>query len=337
MRLDRFITLNLVQPFRRALRPVAALDTWHFTPGTLPSPLSTPHFPVPILMYHSLSDDPEPGVAPYYRVNTSPPVFRQQMQFLADHGYGTLTLDQLVTMLRSPATGHSALPAPHSRLVVITFDDGFRNFYTEAFPVLQEHGFTATMFLPTAFVSEAALGHRRGEGSRVKAPFRNAHLEFLTWNEVRELHQAGIQIGSHTVSHPRLVELGWAEIKTELSDSKSEIEQRLGERITGFCYPYAFPQGNRLFARQFSALLGETGYTCCTTTEVGRVQPGDDPHRLKRLPANSLDDLALFAAKLDGNYDWLAGPQALVKKLKPRAGVRPSAFNLEPSTTFVRP
>jgi peptidoglycan/xylan/chitin deacetylase (PgdA/CDA1 family) len=138
----------------------------------------------------------------------------------------------------------------------------------------------------------------------------------LTWNEVRELRQAGIQFGSHTVNHPRLVELPWREIAEELRESKQELEQQLGEPVTTFAYPFAFPQAKRAFVRDFRRLLAEIGYTCCATTELGRVGLGDDPYRLKRLPANSLDDPGLFRAKLEGCYDWLGLAQAMIKTVK---------------------
>jgi peptidoglycan/xylan/chitin deacetylase (PgdA/CDA1 family) len=296
-------------------------------------------------MYHSISDDPEPGVAPYYRVNTSPSVFRQQMRFLADHGYRTISLDQMVELL-SPSLARSGAHPGQSdgrgvrdegRLVALTFDDGFRNFYTEAFPVLQQHGFTAAVFLATAFIGLERRHFRADRGYRSSSPQLlnpSTSTDCLTWSEVRELHKAGIQFGSHTVNHPKLVELDWRDIKSEISNSKSEIEQQLAEPVTGFCYPYAFPQADRSFVHVFSELLGETGYTCCATTELGRVRPGDDVYRLKRLPANSFDDLPFFAAKLDGSYDWLALPQAMVKKLKSRSGVRPLSFSARCSATF---
>ncbi|HXP63568.1 MAG TPA: polysaccharide deacetylase family protein, partial [Dongiaceae bacterium] len=124
---------------------------------------------MPILMYHSISDDPEPGVAPYYRVNTSPSVFRQHIQFLADHSYRTIGLDDLLKLLRASGgdpPGNRETEGAESSLslgplvarrpsVVITFDDGFRNFFTAAFPALQAHGFTATMFLPTGFIGRS--------------------------------------------------------------------------------------------------------------------------------------------------------------------------------------
>jgi peptidoglycan/xylan/chitin deacetylase (PgdA/CDA1 family) len=340
MRLDRLITLNLVQPFRRAWFKVqSSAPSLNPQPSTLNS-----KWRVPILMYHSISDDPEPGVSPYYQVNTRPAVFRQHIQFLADHGYRTINLDQLISWLTTGGEvsafqdfSFSAFPKP----VVLTFDDGFRDFYTEAFAVLQNHGFTATMFLPTAFIRDSRpVQGSRFDGSGFKVPchfpFRNPRCEFLTWPEIRELRQAGIHFGSHTVSHPKLVELDWPEIKSELSDSKSEIEQQLGELVTSFCYPFAFPQTDRSFAQKFRELLCETGYSSCVTTELGRVRRGADPFRLKRLPANSLDDLALFAAKLDGAYDWLAAPQSATKALKalvhPQRRFRPSTLNPQPST-----
>jgi peptidoglycan/xylan/chitin deacetylase (PgdA/CDA1 family) len=308
-------------------------------------------------MYHSISNNPEPGVSPYYKLNTSPAVFRQHMQFLADHGYRTITMAQLVEILRYPQPGVSQLfpsinsqpstinpsgtppsansqlstlnsqPPPVSQLstinsqlsgnpqlVVITFDDGFQNFYTEAYPILEQHGFTATVFLPTAFIGDIRRVFAP-RSSTLHAP-RSTSFECLTWPEVRELHKAGIEFGSHTVNHPELVDLDWVAIKPEISDSKSEIEQQIGQPITAFCYPYAYPQANHSFINTFTALLAEAGYTCCTTTQIGRVQTGNHLYGLRRLPANSLDDPALLHAKLDGAYDWLALPQAAIKRLK---------------------
>jgi peptidoglycan/xylan/chitin deacetylase (PgdA/CDA1 family) len=340
MRLDRLITLNLVQPVRRAWLKVqgSRFKIRSFAPS-INSQLSTINskWAVPILMYHSISDDPEPGVSPYYQTHTSSAVFRRQMQFLADNGYRTLALSELVEFFKTGAfrnpdhalriTHHaSATPSPlnpqpstlKQKLVCITFDDGFRDFYTEAFPVLREHGFTATMFLPTAFIGD----ERRQFGPSTINSQLSTTKDCLTWSEVRELRQAGIHFGSHTVNHPKLVELDWPQIRSELSNSKSEIEQQLGEPVTSFCYPYAFPQTDRQFVHRFAGLLSDTGYRSCGTTELGRVRPGAAPFRLARLPANSLDDLALFAAKLDGAYDWLGSIQTLSKELRRRRKAR---------------
>jgi peptidoglycan/xylan/chitin deacetylase (PgdA/CDA1 family) len=290
---------------------------------------------VPILMYHSISEDNEAGVNPYYRTCTKPAIFRQHMQFLAEQGYRTLNLDELLALLRAVPTGLEMAerelrtsellqtstvghrPVMHERLVVITFDDGLHDFYSEAFPILQQYGFTATMFLPTGFIGDT---RRHFRPSTLKSHGSNARV-CLTWGEVRELSRAGFQFGSHTVNHPKLIDLDWPEIKSEIQDSKSEIEHHLGESISSFCYPFAFPR-EASFARALRDLLACSGYTCCATTEIGRVAYECDPFRLRRLPANSLDDAPLFIAKLEGAYDWLSVPQSASKALKNLRGVR---------------
>jgi peptidoglycan/xylan/chitin deacetylase (PgdA/CDA1 family) len=253
---------------------------------------------VPILMYHSVSDDPETGVNPYYRLATSPQRFAEQMQWLSDFGYMGVSLEAALAHLASGKTNGR-------RPVAITFDDGFRDFHTAAWPVLQRHHFSATMYLPTAFIAT----HRKS--------FRNK--ECLTWREVRELRAQGARFGSHTVNHPKLHDLSPDQIAVELAESKATIEHELGEEISSFAYPYAFPQEDRAFTKMFSEQLLAQGYRSCATTAIGRTRAGDDPLRLKRLPANTCDDQPLFAAKLNGAYDWLAVPQSLVRYVKARA------------------
>jgi peptidoglycan/xylan/chitin deacetylase (PgdA/CDA1 family) len=245
-------------------------------------------------MYHSISNTPEDGVSPYYRTCTSPEAFENQISFLARNGYTTPNLIEAGEQLESGGD--------HSKSVVITFDDGFRDFYTQAFPVLRRYGFSATMFLPTAYID----GQRRSFKDR----------ECLTWSEVCELREAGMLFGSHTVSHPKLVKLSPSEIRRELSESKAELERRLGEPILTFAYPFAFPQANREFSESFRRALVEAGYKVCVTTEIGCIRNGDDPLHWKRLPANTCDDLSLLEAKLAGAYDWLSVPQTAVKRLK---------------------
>jgi peptidoglycan/xylan/chitin deacetylase (PgdA/CDA1 family) len=275
MRLDRALSVYVFNPARRAVPTRAS--------GALP-----------ILMYHSISDEVE-SRSGYYKVNTAPAAFERQIAFLKERGYSTISLTDGLRFLTRRET-------PPKKQVVITFDDGFRNFYTHAFPVLQKYGFVATMFLATAYI-----------GSTRKS-FNG--IECMTWDEVRELRKAGIEFGSHTVSHRKLVELDWADVEHELRASKQEMETHLGTRVTTFAYPFAFPQTQPLFVQKFGDALVENGYRCCLTTELGRARPGDDVYRLKRLPVNTEDDVNLFSAKLEGGYDWLALPQAMVKQVK---------------------
>ncbi|HTS19756.1 MAG TPA: polysaccharide deacetylase family protein [Verrucomicrobiae bacterium] len=246
-------------------------------------------------MYHSISPGGEGRISPYYRTATCPSVFSGHMALLHAEGYQVTSLSDGLGKFQSGKTDVS-------KTVVLTFDDGLRDFYTSAFPILQEYGQRASVFLPTGFIGDQ--------------PRRFKDQDCMTWQDARELRDAGIEIGSHTVNHPWLYKLRFEEIHAELADSKAAIEDHLGCSCESFAYPYAFPGADQSFVRRFRDVVVETGYRCCATTAVGRVKPGDDVYRLKRLPANSSDDIALFRAKLEGCYDWLEVPQRAFKSWK---------------------
>jgi peptidoglycan/xylan/chitin deacetylase (PgdA/CDA1 family) len=198
---------------------------------------------------------------------------------------------------------------------VITFDDGFADFYSEAFPVLNHCGFTATMFLPTEYVADN------------RKQFKDKPC--LNWAEVRELQGHGISFGSHTVTHPKLLELDLQTIQREIVDSKRAIEQKLGCEVESFAYPFAFPQTEAGFVRALRNLLRDAGYRNGVTTVVGRASRNSDPYFRQRLPVNSCDDPDFFTRKLSGGYDWVSIPQHLLKLAKTSLSIQrqSSAFN----------
>lgn len=254
---------------------------------------------LPILMYHSISDDAESNASPYYKTTTRPALFAQHLRWLSDAGFRSVGLEDGIRIAQQ---GNGA----QEKAVVITFDDGFRDFYDSAFPALKSQGHTATVFLPTAFIGES------------RQTFKGR--ECLTWEEVRGLRGQGIQFGSHSVNHPVLYKTPWGEIENQLACSKKKLEQELGEKVASFAYPYAFPQQDQRFADTFKELLRQQGYRHCVTTMIGRVQSGDDLFSLKRLPVNDCDDRPLLLAKLSGAYDWLAYPQSWFKLACHRLG-----------------
>ena len=255
---------------------------------------------VPILMYHGIRERLD-GRHPYYETGTSPAAFERQMRFLREHGYESMDPGQAVEAL--------AAGAGTQRKVVITFDDGFRDFYTQAFPVLRRHALSATVFLPTGRIGR---GRRCLDGR-----------EYLTWGEVRELHARGIGIGSHTVTHTALQDLPENAIDRELGESRRAIEGELGAAVTSFACPYAFPESDRPFVRRLARLLEKHGYQNGVTTIVGRASAHSPRYSLPRLPINDWDDERLFEAKLRGGYDWLHAPQFLSKAARGLASLRP--------------
>jgi peptidoglycan/xylan/chitin deacetylase (PgdA/CDA1 family) len=254
---------------------------------------------LPVLMYHGVADDPQAGVHPYFRTTVSPRVFAEQMAYLHREGYVTQNPGELIAHL-----GNGAVSS--GKTVVITFDDGFLDFQQQAAPVLKQYGFCATVYLPTSFIGDSRL--------------RFKEQDCLTWSEVRELHNQGFHFGSHTVSHPQLHDLDWPMIEEELTDSKRTIEQKIGSAADSFAYPFAFPEADSEFKRRLRDTLKTAGYSNGVCTNIGRAEKGTDPFFLSRLPVNSNDDPQLFAAKLEGSYDWLAVPQYWAKLAKKWSG-----------------
>jgi peptidoglycan/xylan/chitin deacetylase (PgdA/CDA1 family) len=271
-RLDRMASLYIAQPISRLISPVSSTR-------------------VPVLMYHSISENLFGMSHPYYQINTTPKAFARQMRWLRQNGYHTLDLQDLQKAL----IGGRDL----SKAFVVTFDDGYRDFYTDGFEAMKQCGFTATIFLATDRIRNTSM---RIEG-----------VDYLTWNEVRELHKGGISLGSHTVTHPDLRSLGPDQIEYELGYSKESIEQEIGAPVATFAYPFAFPEEDKDFGRFLAGILENLGFETGVTTIIGRATRHSNRFYLPRLPVNTWDDPALLRAKLEGGYDWLHIPQWLNK------------------------
>lgn len=276
MRFDRLMTLYVTYPLLGA--------RWGRRVSSLP-----------ILMYHSVSQRDESGKHPYHRINVSPAVLAQQMKWLRENQYRTVSLPEAVAHIQEPGVGRE-------KLVVLTFDDGYSDFYTSAYPILEQYGFSATVFLPTAFVG------------RTTRQFNDRGC--LTWREIGDLRGRGMLFGSHTVNHPDLRALPRDRVEEELRRSRDVLQDRLGVSIDSFSYPYAFPEDDADFVCFLRETLDACGYKYGVTTVLGMVRRGDDPFFLKRLPVNSEDDIVLLRAKMAGAYDWLRFPQRIRKRMK---------------------
>ncbi len=222
---------------------------------------AAPPLRIPVLMYHEIADATvtQSGLA------VSPEVFADQLAYLSDAGFNTITAGKLSAIL---ANGVGELP---ERPIVLTFDDGYGDFYSQALPLLTRHGFTATLFQTTGWVGKEDVSKR-----------------MLNWRELAELEQAGIEIGAHTCTHPQLDQLPENLLHEELYVSKSLLEDNLGLKVPGLAYPYGYSSAKvRRVAR-------EIGYDYAYAVGNAMTTSAADGFALPRLTvrrSTSMEDL----------------------------------------------
>lgn len=249
--------------------------------------------PIPILMYHSVHPSINCKAHPYFCTGVTPEKFCEHLRYISERGFKVRTLDELPVLINRPCK---------ERSVVITFDDGYEDFYEFAFPVLQKYNMRSTVFVPSGLISstERKLGAKR----------------LMTWDQIIACSDWGIEIGSHSVSHRKLIDLNNDEVKAEIFESKRDIEKKVKKPVVSFSYPYKFPEEKKDFVAQLCSLLPQAGYQSCVTTRIGCTRKGDNRFLLKRIPVNEFDDGPLLNAKLNGYYDWLHVIQLISKKIR---------------------
>lgn len=209
---------------------------------------------LPILTYHSIDDT---GSV----ISVAPGLFARQMAFLAAEGYQTLSFAEVVAHLRH------GIPFPEKH-VALTFDDGYQNVYTEAFPVLQAYGFTATVFLIVDYCG--GFNDWPGHVSPV------GRLPLMSWAEAQEMQQHGIELGAHTCTHPHLTALPHEQVQAEMQRSKQAIEDHTGAAVRTFAYPYGAYDAT---VRDLAASLFEGA----CTTRLGEARASANGHALPRI------------------------------------------------------
>ncbi len=178
-------------------------------------------------------------------------LFEQQMEYLTQQGYHTISPDELYQGL----TGETELP-PNP--VLITFDDGYVDNYTNAFPILKKYHMKATIFVVPGFT--------------------NVNKGYLTWDQMQEMEQDGITIESHTLHHKALEGLTDDQIIAELRNSKEHLEGRLGHPVEYLAYPTG------TYNLHIANLAKEVGYRAAFTVKYGNVDQGSNVYALERVP-----------------------------------------------------
>ncbi len=229
---------------------------------------------ISILMYHQVGDFTrmDSHRATYCHYNR----FASQMAYLRRFGYNVISLDAAVRALRG------AEPIP-PRAVVLTFDDGYENFYQYAYPELKRHGYPAIVYLVSGLLGHDAEWFAK-EG-RDCPPL-------LGIERVRELMRAGIDFGAHSVSHVKLAEIGREQAIEEIRRSKHDLSALLDREVVHFCYPYGS------YDRDIVEATRAAGYTTGVTCDRAAATGDDDLLRLPRKAISFGDSLAGYFWKL---------------------------------------
>lgn len=220
---------------------------------------------VPILMYHHIRINPKPGNAVWSSLNVAPNQLETQFQYLAENNFHPITLEELYNALQSK----SALPI---KPVVLSFDDGYKNFYENAFPLLKKYNFKATEFIITDVASLPA---------------------YLSWGQISEMDKSGlVEFGAHTRHHPNLPSLSNRAIVDEIKGSKQDLELHLKRSVHFFAYPY----GN--YNDFIIKAVKDAGYQAAVSVVYGSVQSNDKLYLMPRLMVDGRFNLGDFSNRL---------------------------------------
>lgn len=229
-----------------------------------------PKYTVPILMYHNIGYEESSFFV-------SPENFVKQLEYIKENDYAVITLDELVRSIRDKKS--------LKKKVVITIDDGYKDSFKYAYPVLKKFGFSATIFLVTDFI-----------GKDTKWPEK----EFLNWDEIRIMSKNGIFFGGHTKTHFNLGYFNDESVALdEIAGSKRAIEEKIGMSVDYFCYP------SGAFNENSKQLVKQAGYRGACTTNRGFAKFNSDIYELKRIKVTNSDMNKPFSfwAKLSGYYN----------------------------------
>jgi peptidoglycan/xylan/chitin deacetylase (PgdA/CDA1 family) len=209
---------------------------------------------IPVLYYHSVKESAD------NEVTIKPEKLREELKYIKDEGYSTLTISQLKDYILS----NSPIP---QKSILITFDDGYMDNYNSAFPIMKEFNMTATIF---CIASEL-------DGSY-----------YLSKEAIKEMSDYGIDIESHTVTHPHLNKLEYSKQLEELSESKKILENITGKEICSVAYPFGDFNDNSVKASR------EAGYVLGFTTKLGLSDRNDNPLTLDRIYISSNYEMNTF-------------------------------------------
>jgi len=247
---------------------------------------------VRILCYHRICDLPQTKDA-MDSLNVCPAVFAQQMAFLSQNRFNVITLDQFI----SHSYKNRKLPP---KAIIITFDDGYRDNYINAFTILKKYNLEATFFVVTDCINSTEVFPwlKPGEQSLALSQENKQYWLPLSKQDILDMGAHGASFGSHTRSHCGLGDVDESRAMEELRGSKEQLEQILMRQVKCFSYPY----GN--FSESVLNLVKAAGYEAAVTIKRGGNTLKSDPFELRRIIITAQDSPTRFKRKVEGIGDW---------------------------------
>jgi len=221
-----------------------------------------------VLTYHSIGYPPKG--ARLKTLYVKPSSFRRQIRLLKFLGFEF-------------GTSESLFRRDKQKVVVLTFDDAYRDFYENAFPFLVENNIKAIVFVPAGLVGQ----FNKWDYEKVRAI-----KPIMDWGQLKDLVDAGMEVGSHTITHPYLTRLPFAQAKEEIEGSKKLLEDKLGVEIRAFCYPYGD------YNEQIRDMVAEAGYSVAYTTVSGSVEESPNFYEIRRVTVFGNDFLPKLLMKV---------------------------------------
>ncbi|OFV99710.1 MAG: hypothetical protein A3F68_02265 [Acidobacteria bacterium RIFCSPLOWO2_12_FULL_54_10] len=240
---------------------------------------------VPVLNFHSIASPPRPDMNHYH---LSPHRFRRFLDWLRIAHYQTILPGDWM---------NGNVP---DRNVVLTFDDGYEDFLSEAFPLLSEFKMKATVFV---------VAGRLGQSNQWVEPLGHPVRRLLSKEQIRLLHRHGVQFGSHTMTHPYLTKASDDVLRREVTDSKRLLEDLLGVEISCFAYPYGD------LNERVRAAVAEAGFRVAMSTQEG-INLWNDPLWMRRTNVNDTDSILEFAFKTAMGRDLRQGMKRKMSRLR---------------------
>lgn len=220
-------------------------------------------------MYHQIGQRP-PKDTPFRGLTVHPANFKRQMKWLHRLGYRGLSMRDILPYIRGERSG---------KVVGITFDDGYKNVFKNALPVLQELGFTSTNYF---------VAHQMSGGNVWDYKIGIPHSDLMSLEEMRGWHKAGQEVGSHTLDHVHLTQVSPEVALYQIKKSKQELEAMLNAEVLSFCYPYGDESA------EIRAMVQKAGYSNATTTNRGLARVTDDIFGLPRSTVSGSTNIIRF-------------------------------------------